>query len=100
MRRATPRPGWASCWATSPRTTCSTRGRQRIRAVLPQARLLVLKHNPVERALSQFFHARRHGFEPLELEAALAAEPRRLAGAEAALALLMAATITTKCTAI
>jgi hypothetical protein len=54
----------------------------------------------VERALSQFFHARRHGFEPLELEAALAAEPRRLTGAEAALALLMAATITTKCTAI
>ena len=62
------------------------RAPQRIRAVVPRARLIVLLRNPVERALSQFFHARRHGFEPLELEAALAAEPERLAGAEARLA--------------
>ena len=62
------------------------RAPQRIRAVLPQARLIVLLRNPVERALSQFFHARRHGFEPLELEAALAAEPERLEGAGAGLA--------------
>lgn len=62
------------------------RAPQRIRAVLPQARLIVLLRNPVERALSQFFHARRHGFEPLELEAALAAEPERLEGAAARLA--------------
>ena len=54
--------------------------------MLPQARLIVLLRNPVERALSQFFHARRHGFEPLELEAALAAEPERLEGAGARLA--------------
>lgn len=62
------------------------RAPERIRAVLPQARLIMLLRNPVERALSQFFHARRHGFEPLELEAALAAEPERLAGAAARLA--------------
>jgi hypothetical protein len=53
-----------------------------IQALLPEARLIVLLRDPVERALSQVFHARRLGFEPLELEAALAAEPERLAGAE------------------
>ena len=54
----------------------------RIQQVLPQAKLIVLLRDPVERALSQVFHARRLGFEPLELEAALAAEPERLADAE------------------
>ena len=58
------------------------RAPQRIRRVLPKARLIVLLRDPVERALSQVFHARRHGFEPLELEAALAAETERLTGAE------------------
>jgi len=62
------------------------RAPQRIRTLLPKVRLMVLLRDPVERALSQYFHARRHGFEPLELEAALAAEPERLAGAEARLA--------------
>lgn len=62
------------------------RAPQRIRAVLPRVRLIALLRDPVERALSQVFHARRHGFEPLELEAALAAEPERLARAEQRLA--------------
>jgi hypothetical protein len=62
------------------------RAPQRIRALLPRARLIVLLRDPVERALSQYFHARRHGFEPLELEAALAAEAERLAGSEGRLA--------------
>jgi len=61
------------------------RAPQRIHTLLPRVRLIVLLRDPVERALSQYFHARRHGFEPLELEAALAAEPERLAGAEARL---------------
>ena len=55
----------------------------RIHALLPQARMIVLLRDPVERTLSQVFHAQRLGFEPLELEEALAAEPQRLAGAEA-----------------
>ena len=59
---------------------------RRIRSALPDARLLILLRDPVERLLSHYFHARRHGFESLELEAALAAEPDRLNGAEAALA--------------
>lgn len=58
----------------------------RIQALLPRARLLVLLRDPVERALSQYFHSRRLGLEPLDLEEAFAAEKRRLAGAEAVLA--------------
>jgi len=56
-----------------------------IHTVLPEARLIVLLRDPVERALSQFFHAKRHGFESLDLEAALAAEQERLADAQQAL---------------
>ena len=51
----------------------------RIRALLPRAQMIVLLRDPVERALSQVFHARRHGFETLEVADALAAEPERLA---------------------
>jgi hypothetical protein len=55
---------------------------QRIAALLPNVKLVLLLRNPVERALSQYFHSVRLGLEPLELEAALAAEEQRLAGAE------------------
>ena len=57
----------------------------RIQALLPMARLIVLLRDPVERALSQYYHSCRHGFEPLQLEAALVAESKRLQGADAAL---------------
>lgn len=53
----------------------------RVRALLPQARLIVLLRDPVERALSQYFHSRRLGLEPLPLEDAVAAEADRLQGA-------------------
>ncbi len=59
---------------------------RRIQALLPEARLIVLLRDPVERALSQYFHSQRLGLEPLGLEEALAAEPERLAGADAVLA--------------
>jgi hypothetical protein len=58
---------------------------RRIQSLLPQARLIVLLRDPVERALSQFFHSRRLGLEPLDMLEALAAEPQRLAGATAVL---------------
>ena len=51
----------------------------RIHALLPGVKLIVLLRDPVERCLSQVFHARRLGFEALEPEAALAAEAERLA---------------------
>jgi len=53
-----------------------------IKKVLPKVRLIALLRDPVERALSQYFHARRHGFEELELVDALAAEPERLASGD------------------
>ena len=58
---------------------------QRAHALLPHARLIVLLRDPVERALSQYFHSRRLGLESLPLEQALAAEPGRLEMASAAL---------------
>ena len=52
---------------------------KRIKALLPQARLIVLLRDPVERTLSQVFHARERGFEPLSPGEALAIEADRLA---------------------
>ena len=57
----------------------------RIQALLPNVRLVLLLRDPVERAVSQYFHSVRLGLEPLTMEQALAAEPERLAGAEAVL---------------
>ncbi len=48
--------------------------------VVPDACILVLLRNPVERAYSHYCHNLRHGREPLSFEDALAAEPERLAG--------------------
>ena len=58
---------------------------ERIAAALPTVKLIVLLRDPVERTLSQYFHSKRLGLEPLDLEEALAAEPDRLANAEAVL---------------
>jgi hypothetical protein len=51
---------------------------KRIHSLLPNAQLIVLLRDPVERALSQYFHSVRLGFETLPLEDALAAEEERL----------------------
>ena len=56
---------------------------ERIHSLLPRVRLITLLRDPVERSLSQYFHARRHGFESLDLSEALASEPQRLATGEA-----------------
>jgi hypothetical protein len=58
---------------------------KRISTLLPKAKLIVLLRDPVERALSQYFHSMQLGLEHLSLEEALAAEPSRLLGAEAVL---------------
>ncbi len=55
---------------------------QRAAALVPDARLLVLVRDPVERAWSHYRHEVAAGREPLDLAAALDAEPQRLAGAE------------------
>lgn len=53
-----------------------------IAEAMPGARLIILLRDPVSRALSGYFHARRHGMEPLGLEAAFDAEDSRLQDAE------------------
>jgi hypothetical protein len=50
----------------------------RIHAALPDAKLIALLRNPADRAYSHYQHARRRGWEPLDFEAALDAEPGRL----------------------
>ena len=55
---------------------------QRIHRLLPDAKLIVLLRDPVERALSQYFHSRRLGLEPLPLEQAFQAEVDRLSSGE------------------
>ena len=50
----------------------------RIQSLLPNVKLIVLLRDPVERALSQYFHSRRLGLDHLDLEEAFAAEAGRL----------------------
>jgi hypothetical protein len=51
----------------------------RIRHYLPQARLIAILRDPIDRAYSSYMHLRREGREPLEFRAALRAEPERIA---------------------
>ena len=53
---------------------------------LPRAKLLAVLRDPLERSFSQYRHEVRAGREELTFEAALAAEPERLAGEAARLA--------------
>ena len=55
---------------------------KRIQALLPDVKLVVLLRDPVERALSQVFHARQRGFESLDPAEAIAAESDRLASGD------------------
>jgi hypothetical protein len=53
-----------------------------VRALLPEARLLALVRNPVDRALSHYQHEVALGRERLSFEEALDAEDERLRGEE------------------
>ena len=55
---------------------------QRVRELVPEARLVVLVRNPVDRALSHYNHEVALGREPLSFEDALEAEEERLRGEE------------------
>jgi hypothetical protein len=52
----------------------------RAASVLPEARIIVLVRDPVERAVSHYHHNVGLGVETLSFDAALAAEEERLAG--------------------
>ena len=51
---------------------------KRIKELLPNIQLIALLRDPVERTISQYFHARRHGFENLSIADALRNEKERL----------------------
>lgn len=53
---------------------------QRLASILPEAKLIALLRNPVDRAYSHYQHNVRRNREPLTFADAVAAEPRRLAG--------------------
>jgi hypothetical protein len=59
---------------------------QRLHALLPDARLMVLLRDPVRRAYSHYWHERDRGREPLSFEDAIAAEPERIGRAAEQLA--------------
>ena len=53
---------------------------QLIYDLFPQTKIIALLRNPVDRAISHYYHEVRLGCEPLSLEDAIAAEPIRLEG--------------------
>ncbi len=53
---------------------------RRVLQQIPDCRMIALLRDPVERAWSAYHHEQKRGFEDLSFEAALDAEPRRLAG--------------------
>jgi hypothetical protein len=51
----------------------------RMAQVIPQARLIAILRDPVDRAYSHYWHNRSRGLQPLEFADALAAEPEHIA---------------------
>lgn len=70
----------ALCFESSPYYLFHPQSADRIAADLPNVKILVLVRDPVERAHSAHAHEFARGYESLDFEAALAAEPERLAG--------------------
>lgn len=58
----------------------------RVRALLPEARIIVLLRDPVSRAYSHWLHSWRLGVEPLDFDRAIEAEASRLGHSEEELA--------------
>ena len=56
---------------------------ERVKATVPDARLIALLRDPVDRALSHYHHERALGREPLSFAEAVEAEARRTRGEEA-----------------
>jgi hypothetical protein len=55
---------------------------ERAASVVPQARIIALLRDPVERAYSHYQHSVRQGLEPMSFQRALELESQRLAGEE------------------
>ncbi len=63
---------------STPRYMLHPEAPERIAERLPNVRLIVLLRNPVERAISHFFHQKKRGREPLTLLDALENEAQRV----------------------
>jgi hypothetical protein len=70
------------CFESSPYYMFDPRVPARVRELLPDVKLIFLLRNPISRAYSHYQHSVRRGHEPLSFDAALEAEPQRLAGEE------------------
>jgi Sulfotransferase domain len=68
------------CFESSPYYMFDPRVPARMAETLPGAKVIFLLRNPASRAYSHYQHSVRRGREPLSFEAALDAEPQRLAG--------------------
>ncbi len=66
-------------YEASPNYLCDPYAPQRIFELLPSARLIALLRNPTERAISHYFHEKRHGRETLSIMQTLAEEEQRIA---------------------
>lgn len=74
------RAGAARVFEASPYYILHPHAPRRIRAVLPDVRLIALLRNPVDRAESHYHHEVRRGRETLSFEEAIEQEPKRLEG--------------------
>jgi len=84
-RRCFPEPKWRDGRRTitgeaTPYYLFHPHAAKRMAEVIPQARLIVLLRNPVDRAYSQYQQQLRRGFETLKFEEAIEAEETRLRG--------------------
>lgn len=71
----------ALCFESTPDYLFNPVAAARMAALLPDARYIVLLRDPVERAISHYFHELRRGRETADIETAFAQEAARLASA-------------------
>lgn len=69
----------AICGEATPNYLVDRLAPERIKATLPNAKLVALVRDPIGRTWSHYWHQVRRGWEPLKFEDALDAEPARLA---------------------
>jgi hypothetical protein len=80
------RPGGRMVGEASPGYLFHPLAPERVRATVPDAKLIALLRDPVDRALSHYHHEVGLGREPLTFEEAIEAEPERTHGEEERLA--------------
>ena len=65
---------------SSPYYICHPHAAKRIKALLPEIKLIAILRNPIDRAYSHYNYHVQLGIEPLSFEQAIAQEPTRLTG--------------------